>query len=80
MNSAGTCQECLGADTTNRLPDNVTAIGENVTIRVAVGRGHDTTDHTFHQCRHCGSVWVEYRDSGAGGRGRFTRRLTSTLF
>ena len=80
MNSTGACPECLAADQANDLPAAAAPIGEQVTIRVAVGRGHDTTDHTFHQCAHCGSVWVTYVDSGAGGHGRFHRRLTANLF
>jgi hypothetical protein len=80
VNSTGVCGECLAAEHMNHLPGAVVAIGDDVSIRVAVGRGHDTTVHSFHQCENCGSIWVQYSDSGAGGHGRFIRRLTAGLF
>lgn len=80
MLSAGACGRCREADKSNRLPDTASQIGDEVSFTTAIGAGHDSTDHTFHQCKDCGSVWVKYVDSGAGGHGRFTRRLTASLF
>lgn len=70
------CNACSN----DREPKALTEIGRPVTCRVAVGRGHDQTEHTFLQCDECGSVWVRLVDSGAGGHGRFMRRLTADLF
>jgi uncharacterized C2H2 Zn-finger protein len=42
--------------------------------------GHDRTDYYFLQCPTCGSVWMNYRDSGAGGHGDFWERLTKKYF
>ena len=80
MNSVGACDECRNADNQNDIPETVSNIGDRVVIRTAVGRGHDQTEHIFGQCSTCGSVWVTYIDSGAGGHGRFHRRLTRDLF
>lgn len=47
MDSRGTCQEGLDAEKTGHLPALTAAIGVNVAITVPVGRGHDTTHHSF---------------------------------
>lgn len=70
------CKACSN----DREPKGLTEIGRPVTCLVTVGRGHDQTEHTFFQCDECGSVWVRLVDSGAGGHGRFMRRLTADLF
>lgn len=80
MDSAGVCENCRAAEAANAIPRDVRPIGEPVRRRVAIGRGHDQTEHFFSQCAKCGSVWVSYVDSGAGGHGRFHRRLTRDLF
>jgi hypothetical protein len=49
-------------------------------IETSVGRGKDETGHEFTQCDECGSVWMTYIDSGAGGHGRFHRRLTKGFY
>ncbi len=80
MKSSGTCNHCKEAEAANGIPRNAAPIGEEVVIRVAMGHGHDQTEHSFSQCAECGSVWVTYVDSGAGGHDRFHRRLTKDLF
>ena len=80
MKSSGTCNHCKEAEAANAIPKSAAPIGEEVVIRVAMGHGHDQTAHSFSQCAECGSVWVTYVDSGAGGHGRFHRRLTKDLF
>lgn len=80
MKSLGGCDLCKEAEAANVLPNSVTSIGQEVVIRVAIGRGHDQTAHSFSQCGECGSVWVSYVDSGVGGHGRFHRCLTKNLF
>lgn len=80
MHSSGTCEHCRKAEAAKDLPKTVKSIAEDVIIRTIVGRGHDQTAHTFGQCAECGSIWVTYVDSGAGGHGRFHRRLTKDLF
>lgn len=80
MKSFGTCEQCKKAEATNSLPATIKSIGEEVVIRMVIGRGHDQTAHSFGQCAECGSIWVTYVDSGAGGHGRFHRRLTKDLF
>jgi uncharacterized protein with PIN domain len=64
----------------DQTPPHLAPIGRPVVIRTSVGRGHDQTEHTFSQCEECGSVWVKYVDSGAGGHGTFWKRLTAGLF
>ncbi|WDD90331.1 hypothetical protein Bsp3421_000156 (plasmid) [Burkholderia sp. FERM BP-3421] len=70
------CNSCSKEQTTKQLQP----IGRQVTIATSVGRGHDQTDFAFAQCEKCGSVWVKYVDSGAGGHGTFWKRLTAGLF
>jgi hypothetical protein len=77
MNSKGSCEECR---TGNIPPTGAQSIGDPVAIGTAVGRGYDQTEHRFSQCKSCGSVWVTYEDSGAGGHGTFHKRLTAGLF
>lgn len=55
-------------------------IGEPVRVDTRFGRGTDSTAFKFFQCRECGSIWMEYEDSGAGGHGTFTKRLTEGFF
>jgi signal recognition particle GTPase len=80
VNSTGACKECREAEAAKRIPETVKVIGEEVVIDTRVGRGYDQTAHSFHQCANCGSVWVTYVDSGAGGHGRFHERLTKSFF
>lgn len=80
MKSSGTCKHCIEAENAKILPKNVTVIGEDVVIGTSVGRGFDETTYSFAQCNECGSIWVQYNDSGAGGHGRFQKRLTKGLF
>lgn len=71
------CKECIRAQ---RPPDGAVLIGDTVIVETPVKRGYDQTSYAFSQCTTCGSVWVTYRDSGAGGQGTFHRCLTATLF
>jgi hypothetical protein len=80
MKSDKACEKCVAADSANGTPETAKPIGEEVTIRHSMSSGHMQTDHAFLQCSACGSVWVTYEDSGAGGHGRFSRRLTKDLF
>lgn len=80
MKSSGTCNLCKKAEAANDIPMSAAPIGQEVAIRVAMGHGHDQTAYSFSQCAECGSVWVTYVDSGAGGHGRFHRCLTKELF
>jgi DNA-directed RNA polymerase subunit M/transcription elongation factor TFIIS len=80
MNSSGTCSSCRNAEVAKVIPETANAIGDEVVISTTVGRGYDQTVHTFYQCADCGSVWVTYVESGAGGHGRFHERLTKSLF
>lgn len=70
------CKPC----SENQKPPRLTPIGRSVVITTSFGSGHDHTEHFFSQCDECGSVWVKYVDSGAGGHGRFWKRLTAGLF
>ena len=76
MTAKTTCADCLA----EKHSSNWKAIGESVVIRMSMGRGHDQTEYSFFQCGECGSVWAEYEDSGAGGHGRFAKRITKGLF
>lgn len=80
MQSSGTCNDCKETEAANAIPKSTTPIGEEVVIRVTMGRSHDQTTHSFSQCVECGSVWVTYVDSGAGGHNRFYQCLTKNLF
>ncbi len=71
------CESCREA---KHPPATATKIGTPVLIRLKIGRGSDDTIHTFLQCPECGDLWVELRESGVGGHGRFYRRLTVDLF
>lgn len=77
MNSRGTCAECRSEAPKSK---KWKAVGEPVVCRVSVGRGYDQTEHSFYQCSECGSLWVKYEDSEAGGHGTFRKRLTEGLF
>jgi hypothetical protein len=59
---------------------NLEKIGRPILIETPIGRGMDRTEYFFFQCKKCGSVWTQYIDSGAGGHGRFWRKLTEGLF
>jgi len=72
--SGGPCPECRKARTSS---SDLEEIGEPVVTTIQVGRGSDTTNYSFFQCKKCGSVWTYYVDSGAGGHGRFWKRLTN---
>jgi len=78
MESNGTCTACHAKN--GGAAPQWKQIGEPVKTTIQLGKGHDDTDHTFYQCWICGSVWVRYSDSGAGGHGTFYKRLTESLF
>jgi hypothetical protein len=80
MDSKGQCDECQSAEKGGSTPKAAKTIGQNVILGQSVGRGYDQTEYEFFQCPTCGSVWTTYADSGAGGHGRFSRRLTKGLF
>ncbi len=77
MKTTGTCTQCRSASSKS---DTWNAIGENVVCETAMGRGYAQTEYRFFQCAQCGSVFVEYEDSGAGGRGKFIQHLTKRLY
>jgi len=81
MNSSGKCIHCKAAAlSSNTLPKSLKSIGQSVMISTTIGRGHDQTLYKFFQCPDCGSVWMAYADSGAGGHGTFHRCLTGDQF
>lgn len=67
MKRKGVCPEC---QTAQRKSKKSKAIGVPVVTSTTVGRGYDQTEHRFFQVPKCGSVWVEYEDSGAVVAGR----------
>ena len=76
MQTNGKCNSCKNA----QIPSNSKGIGEDVYHEMAIGKGYDRTDFKFFQCLDCGSIWVQYKDSGAGGHGNFSKNLTNKLF
>jgi hypothetical protein len=72
------CSNCLASNTENRKA--LIPIGESAASEIKLKRGHDRTDYYFFQCPTCGSVWMNYRDSGAGGHGDFWECLTKKFF
>ena len=80
IQTQGTCSDCKRMETHNNLHTALSAIGTRVTDEVILGRGNDRTNYRFLQCSLCGSVWVKYDDSGAGGHGHFLKRLTADLY
>ncbi len=71
-----TCTGCSGTEP----PTTATPIGRSVSHETAFNRGIDRVKHTFTQCGTCGSIWVEVREGGSGGRGLSYERLTKHLF
>ena len=64
------CKECLKTD--------LVQIGEPKDASI---KGiNDSTIYTFYQCKKCGSVWIEIRESGAGGHGHFFNNLTESYY
>jgi uncharacterized protein with PIN domain len=53
-------------------------IGEKVDA--SVPGINDTTIYSFHQCKKCGSIWIEIKESGAGGHGHFHHNLSEKYF
>lgn len=74
IESKGKCAQC--ADTAKGPPGDAAEIGQRVVSTIRLDRGSDETEYSFRQCPRCGSVWMTYTDSGAGGHGRFHKRLT----
>lgn len=69
------CEDCNGAKPSNRCKK----IGQEVFIQG--NRMIGDTNYIFLQCPVCGSVWMEYEDSGGvGGHGRFFKKLTSGFY
>jgi hypothetical protein len=53
-------------------------IGE--TVHINGGRAGDT-DHSFFQCKDCGTMWIEVKDLGGfGGKGTFYHPLTDKFY
>ena len=73
--SGGPCPKCR--DAVDPSSNSLKEIGEAVFTKIILGRGTDTTNYSFFQCKKCGSVWTHYVDSGAGGHGRFWKKLTN---
>lgn len=80
IHSEGTCGSCKVTGAGGPPQTNLEQIGSRVLTESRRGSGKERTDHSFFQCKKCGSVWVELEDSGMGGHGRFWRRLTESLF
>ena len=77
METQGACGQCKK----DQLPPKgAVQIGDTVASVVTVGRGYDKTAYSLSQCAKCGSVWLTYVDSGAGGHGTFHVRLTRDYF
>jgi len=74
------CSDCQASTSIPKHWNTLVPIGKNVSSEIAIGRGHDRTDFYFFQCPMCGSVWMNYEDSGAGGHGNFWERLTKKFF
>jgi|HubBroStandDraft_5_1064220.scaffolds.fasta_scaffold01051_3 hypothetical protein len=74
------CNDCQQSAPSAEHRKVLKPIGETVTSEIRLKRGHDQTDYYFLQCPTCGSVWMNYRDSGAGGHGDFWDRLTKKYF
>jgi hypothetical protein len=80
IETQGACSDCKAPDSSRKPHAALVVFGNRVVDISTVGRGHEQTDYTFMQCSQCGSVWVKYQDSGAGGHGRFMKRLTAELY
>ena len=81
IHSKGTCQACKAADGNMPRQETVEQIGNQVFTESIVGRGTDRTDYSFFQCKQCGSIWLNYEESGAGGHGGpWWKRLTKEFF
>lgn len=74
------CSDCRASIPSVEHRKVLKPIGDSVSHEIQVGRGHDRTDFYFLQCPTCGSVWMNYKDSGAGGHGDFWERLTKKYF
>jgi hypothetical protein len=74
------CKDCQASRPSLEHGKVLAPIGESVTCEIKLKSGHDRTDYYFLQCPTCGSVWMNYRDSGAGGHGDFWERLTKKYF
>ena len=74
INHKRKCRAC----TENVRSESLEEIG--TPVHIDGGRSGDT-DHTFLQCKECGSVWSRIRDSGGlGGHGTFYHSLTERFY
>ena len=74
INHTKKCNSCEAKN----LSDSSSEIGEQV--HIAGGKEGDT-NHTFYQCKDCGSVWMKIEDiGGLGGHGTFFHLLTKGFY
>jgi len=76
MRSDGVCSDCKSPTPTPEHRSTFVAIGQTVSTEIEFRKGHVREDHHFFQCPKCGSVWDNYKESGAGGHGNFWSRLS----